>query len=409
MEVNIDRIIRDINLINSFNSTPGNGITRLTFTPEFMKAYNYITDELNKIGAEITICRAGCLRGRLKGKDPLKPPVMFGSHIDTVINGGRFDGIAGVVSALEVLRVFAENKISHSHPLDFVVFPEEEGTRFGIITAASSAWTGRLDLETLYKTKDSNEVSYRKAMELAGIIPEDESPLKKGAIKSMLELHIEQGAVLDKKGLSVGIVESIAGGKWIDLTVEGDAGHAGATPMPYRRDALQGAIRIIAELENIASTQMGPNTVGTCGFIDVKPGVGNVIPGKVNMIFDIRDSNPKNLKEMTKKINAFSKQICKERKLNFDMNERFYTPPVLISKHMIEVLDKCAEHRGIKTLKLMSGALHDSCNFSSITEIGMIFVPSKNGKSHCPEELTEWEDIKNGSNVLLDAVMELSK
>ncbi|MBW2058693.1 MAG: Zn-dependent hydrolase [Deltaproteobacteria bacterium] len=408
MEVNIDRIKKDLDTLNSFNMTPGKGITRLTFSPEYMKAYNYVIAQLEKIGAEVTICRAGCIRGRINGSDPAKPAVMSGSHIDTVLNGGPFDGQVGTLSALEVARVVVENEVSHTCPIDVVVFPEEEGVRFRFGMAASSTWAGSMELEKLYKTRDSEGVTYQEAMESAGIVVEDESQLVSENVKAMLEVHIEQSVILDRRGLSIGVVESIAGAKWCDLVITGKADHAGGTPMAYRRDALQGAARIIGALEDIAANQMGPHTVGTCGYIKVEPGVGNVIPGRVEMVFDLRDSKASNLEKMVAKIDQVAEGICRERGLGLEMSERFSIPPVEIPTYLADLIFRCAEKRGMKPLRMMSGALHDSCKLAPVTDIGMIFVPSKDGRSHCPEEWTELEDIKAGADVLLDAVVELA-
>jgi allantoate deiminase len=409
MEVDIARIRKDIEIINSFNSTPGNGITRLSFTPEYMGAYHYIINELRNIGAEVTICRGGCIRGRLTGSDPSKPAIMSGSHIDTVLNGGQFDGQLGSVAALEVTRIIVEKKVSHSHAIDVVIFPEEEGVRFGMAMASSSAWAGISDPENLYQSKDKNGVTYQEAMDVAGIIIDDIFPLEKGMIKAMLEIHIEQSVVLDQKGISVGIIESIAGARLYDVILEGQVNHAGGTPMSYRADALQGAARVITELEDIASNRIGANTVGTCGTLNISPGAMNVIPGRVDMTLDLRDSEDENLDMMSLKIKTYAEKICEDRNLKLIMNERFRVHPTQIPEYLINLLSDCANQRKIKSRKMMSGALHDSCKMASITDIGMLFVPSKDGRSHCPEEWTDFEHIELATNVLLDAVVQLAK
>jgi allantoate deiminase len=409
MEVNIDRMKKDMEISNSFNTTPGKGVTRLTFTPEYMGAYNYIVDELKKIGAEVTICRAGCIKGRLNGSDPSKPSVMSGSHIDTVLNGGQFDGQVGSVSALEAGRVIVENNRVHSHPIDIVIFPEEEGVRFSVGMAASSAWTGISNLDSLYRSKDKDGMTYQEAMEMAGIIVEDVLPLEQGKVKAMLEVHIEQSVVLDQEGLSVGIIEAIAGARVYDAVIEGKADHAGGTPMSYRNDALQGAVRVIAAVEDIAANGIGPNTVATCGCISVKPGAMNVIPGRVEMTFDLRDSEAENLETLPMKIRMFAENICKERDLKLSMSERFGVPPTRMPEYLVDLIRKCSDYRGIKSKTMMSGALHDSCKLAEVTDIGMIFVPSKEGRSHCPEEWTDFKHIKNASDILLDTILELAE
>ncbi len=409
MECNGDRIKRDLDFVNAHTTTPGQGITRLTWSPEYMAAYDYVIQEMKKIGAQVTICRAGCIRGRLAGSDPDKPAVMSGSHIDTVIKGGQFDGTVGTFAALEAARIIVQEKVSHSHPIDIVVFPEEEGSRFGIGLGASSAWTGGIELEKLFTAQDPEGVSYREAMEAAGVVVEDDSLLQSEKIKNMLEIHIEQSIVLDKEGLSIGVIESIAGLRWFNMVIEGTANHAGGTPMAYRNDAFQGAVRIIAEAENLATNKMGPHTVCTCGFVNIEPGSANVIPGRAEMIFDMRDSDMDNLTRLPRQLEAFAGEVCRERGLGLEMKERITVPAVAIKPYLSEMLLEKAKGRGIKAKGMMSGALHDSCKLADLTDIGMIFVPSVDGRSHCPEEWTEWEDIKLGADILLDAIIELSK
>ena len=409
MDCSKDRIQLDIDAINTFNATPGDGVTRLTWTPEYISAYQYVIDALENIGAQVTLCRAGCIRGRLPGGDPSLAAVMSGSHIDTVINGGRFDGVVGTVCALEAARVVVESDIPHRHPIDVVVFPEEEGSAFGMVLGGSSFWTGGIDPVEFDRFTNTEGRTFHEAMELAGVAVEDNSILTAGDVKAMIEVHIEQSVVLDRENISIGVIDSIAGLKWYDLVIEGTANHAGGTPMIYRRDAFQGAVRIISALEDIAANQMGPNTVGTCGSIELTPGAVNVIPGRVKMTFDLRDSDPANLKQMPKQIKTLARTICRERGLDFKMTERAGVEPVTIARHMVELISKNAEKRGIKTRAMMSGALHDSCKLSDITDIGMIFVPSKDGRSHCPEEWTDLEDIKLGADVLLDTILKLSE
>jgi allantoate deiminase len=225
----------------------------------------------------------------------------------------------------------------------------------------------------------------------------------------MIEVHIEQSVVLDHESISIGVIESIAGLRWYDLVIEGTANHAGGTPMAYRRDAFQGAVRVISALEDIAANKMGPDTVGTCGAVELTPGVINVIPGRVKMTFDLRDSDPANLRRMTKQIEDLAQAICRNRGLGFQMTERASVEPVIIPQHMVDLINQNADKRGIRTRGMMSGALHDSCKVADITDIGMIFVPSKDGRSHCPEEWTDLEDIKLGADVLLDTILKLAE
>jgi allantoate deiminase len=407
MRIQIERMEKDLEVINSFTATPGKGITRFTFSQEYMKARDYLIAELTKIGAKVSTTVAGNLRGRLEGREKGSPPVMVGSHLDSVFQGGRFDGVAGVVCALEVARVVSEENIVHRHPLDVVVFAEEEGSRFGSIMIGSRAWIGKLRSDDLLRLKDRDGISYAEAMERCGLVVDDSHVLSASTVKAMVELHIEQSLVLESEGIQVGVVEGINGIKQFSVTLRGVANHAGATPMGLRRDALQGAARIIAEVERIAAHEMGGNTVATVGYVSCEPGQANVIPGKVQFTVDIRDLAPKRLEEAVTRVYAQIEKTCGDRGLAFEITPRSDTPPVTLSKSLVSLIEEAARENSIKTLRMPSGALHDSSILPEITEVGMIFVPSKEGRSHCPEESTELSDLAAGAQILLAATMKL--
>jgi allantoate deiminase len=407
MGIQIERMEKDLEAVNSFTSTPGKGITRFTFSQEYMKARDYLIAELRKIGAKVSTTVGGNLRGRLEGREKGSPSVMVGSHLDSVFQGGRFDGVAGVVCALEAARVVSEDNIVHRHPLDVVVFAEEEGSRFGSIMIGSRAWIGKLRNDDLLRLKDRDGISYVEAMERCGLVVEDSHILSASVVKAMIELHIEQSLVLESKGIQVGVVEGINGIKQFMVTLSGVANHAGATPMGLRHDALQGAARIIAEVERIASHEMGGNTVATVGYVSCEPGQANVIPGKVQFTVDIRDLAPKRLEEAVTRVHAQIEKTCGDRGLAFEIAPRSDTPPVTLSKSLVSLIEEAAKENGIKTLRMPSGALHDSSILPEITEVGMIFVPSKEGRSHCPEESTELSDLAAGAQILLAAALKL--
>ena len=408
MKVQIDRIARDIEIINSFTATPGKGVTRFTFSEPYMQARAYVTEELQEIGARVATTIGGNLCGRIEGSATGLASVMTGSHIDSVLHGGRFDGVAGVVAALEVARVMAEEKLPHRHPVDVVVFAEEEGSRFGSVMIGSRAWVGKLALEDLHRLRDKDGVSYAAAMANAGLAPEDTMLLKPGMVKAMIELHIEQSLVLESKGLSVGVVEGINGIKQFVVTLTGVSNHAGATPMGFRHDALQGAVRAIAAVEEIAVGELGGNTVATVGMLICEPGQANVIPGKVQFTLDIRDLDSGRIDQAARRIMSVIQATCQARGLAFDIQPRSDTPPVRLSTEVVQLIEATACEKGIKTLRMPSGALHDSSILPEVTEVGMIFVPSKAGRSHCPEEDTDLQDIRAGAELLLGAVAKLA-
>jgi len=408
MGIQIDRIARDLDIINSFNATPGQGITRFTFSNPYMKARAYVSEELRKTGARVSTGAGGNLCGRLEGSIKGKPSVMTGSHLDSVLQGGRFDGAAGVAAGLEVARVMAEEKIPHRHPIDVVVFAEEEGSRFGSVMIGSRAWIGKLTREDLHRLKDSGGISYAAAMETAGLHPGDEPLLKSGMVKAMIELHIEQSLVLESKGLSIGVVEGINGIQQFLVTFTGVSNHAGATPMGLRHDALQGAVRAIAAVEEVVARDMGEQTVATVGMLTCEPGQANVIPGRVQFTVDIRDLDSTRIDHAAKGILSRIQTICRDRGLAFDIQPRSDTPPVHLSKELVRLIEETAQEKQIQVLRMASGALHDSSILPEVTEVGMIFVPSKAGRSHCPEEDTDLEDLRKGTELLLGAVVKLA-
>jgi len=246
-------------------------------------------------------------------------------------------------------------------------------------------------------------------MELSGLKIDDSGVLKAGDVKAMVELHIEQSVVLESGGFQIGVVEGINGIKQLQVSLRGVANHAGATPMGLRHDALQGAARIISAVEEIAAHEPGGHTVATVGFVHCEPGQANVIPGKVEFTVDIRDLDPKRLDEAVKRISEEIRKTCKDRGLAFEIAQRSDTPPVALSKNIVTLIEEAAATRKARYLRMPSGALHDSSILPEITEVGMIFVPSKEGRSHCPEEFTEIEDLATGAEILLDSVSKLAQ
>ena len=408
MRIRKDRIQKDLEAINAFNGTPGKGVTRFTFSGEYQGALSYVVEELHRIGVECTFVLGGNLRGRLTGLDPSGPGVMMGSHLDTVAHGGRFDGTAGVVAALEAARAIREGALPHRLPIDLVVFAEEEGGRFGWGLLGSSAWSGRITAGQLAHIKDREGVSYLEAMEGAEIKVLDSSTLNSDSLKAMLELHIEQGTILESRNVRIGVVEAIVGIKQVLVTIEGAANHAGTTPMNLRRDAMQGAARIIAAVETVAQ-QEGMAGMATVGQVICEPGQANVIPGLVRFSVDVRHSDEVRLEAMVAAIAHLAEAISKTRDLRCHIEVKAEAEPVEMSPGICDLIEKVARTEGVEPVRMASGAGHDTGIIAKIADAGMIFVPSKAGRSHCTEEFTKVEDIALGAEILLDTVLELAR
>jgi len=408
MIIQKERIQKDLDAINAFNGTPGKGITRFTFSKEYQGALSYVVEELRRIGVESSFAPGGNLRGRLAGSERSGPSVMMGSHLDSVAQGGRFDGTAGVVAALEAARAIREGLLLHRLPIDLVVFAEEEGGRFGWGLLGSSTWSGRMTAAQLAQIKDREGVSYLEAMESAGVKIPDSSVLNSHSLKAMLELHIEQGRILESRNASIGVVEAIVGIKQVLVTIEGEANHAGTTPMNLRQDAMQGAARIIAAVETVAQ-QEGMAGVATVGQVFCEPGQANVIPGLVRFSVDVRHSDEVRLEAMVAAVAHLAENLSKARKLRCHIEVKADAEPVRMTQQICDLIEKIARGKGVEPVRMESGAGHDTGIIAKISDAGMIFLPSQGGRSHCGEEFTKVEDIALGAEILLDAVIELAR
>lgn len=406
--VNLNRVIKDIETLSSFNATPGNGVTRLSFTKEDKMAREYIKQQMESAGLKVWEDGYSNLFGRREGKDPNAPVIMIGSHFDSVINGGAFDGAAGLVAALEVLRVFEEKNIETYYPIEVVAMNDEEGVRFGTGVSNSRAMVGLIDEEELDRVMDKDGVSLRRAMENFGITPDLKNAKRpEGSIKAFIELHIEQGPVLEDNNKDIGLVETIVGLDRYDVKVKGKSGHAGTTPMNNRKDALVTASKLILEINRIAK-EVGDGTVGTVGELEVSPNASNVIPGYVQFSVDVRSTKEENIKgvydEFLKEIDI----IKKEEDVDIEITKSLYIPPINMHKDIIDTMEEISSRLGYRYMRMNSGAGHDAMNMAKIAPTSMIFVPSKNGLSHHPDEWTDYEDLKKGIEVMLNTVLELS-
>ncbi len=408
MKVRKDRIQKDLDAINAFNATPGKGITRFTFSREYQGALSYVVGELQRVGVKCSFTSGGNLRGRLAGSEPSGPAVMMGSHLDSVAQGGCFDGTAGVVAAVEAARAIREGDLPHRLPIDLVVFAEEEGGRFGWGLVGSSTWSGRMTTAQLARIEDREGVGYVEAMERAGVNIQDATLLDSRSLKAMLELHIEQGRILESRNASIGVVEAIVGIKQVMVTLEGSADHAGTTPMSLRRDAVQGAARIIAAVETVAH-QEGMDGVATVGQVFCEPGQANVIPGLVRFSVDVRHSEESRLEAMVAAIAHVAESLSKARGLRCHIEVKAEAEPVKMTQEICDLIERIAREKGVEPVRMASGAGHDTGIIAKISDAGMIFVPSQGGRSHCAEEFTKVEEIALGAEILLETVLELAK
>lgn len=409
MEINIGRMMKDFENIISYTSTLGNGCTRFSYSQEDQKAREYLFAQMNEIGLDVKVDAIGNIRATYQ-KELNKPSIMIGSHHDTVKNGGKYDGLTGVLAALEIIKVLKEEEAELSRPIELVSFAEEEGSNFGITMLGSKVCTGKYDLEELKAIKNPEGKSvYEIAKEFELEIDHVERDiLQKGEVEAMIELHIEQGQVLESQQKSIGIVQAITGMKTYKITMDGDSNHAGTTPMNLRSDPMAGAAEIISHIQKTAKHGVLPTTVATVGKIECKPNISNVIPQKVEFYVDIRDVETEGVEIVSGRLAQKVKEVCKEYSLKGTIELVGESDTVKLSSHIIDQIEETAKEHGFDYLKLNSGAVHDTAMLSGLTEIGMLFIPSKGGKSHCLEEYTSEKDIKAGCDLLLNVVRKLA-
>lgn len=401
------RIEGHIYAISQFTATPQKGTTRLTYSHEDLQARNYIKAKMEECGLTISEDGLGNIFGKLEGTLKDAPSVLIGSHFDSVPNGGSYDGPAGVVAGLEVAALFARRNIKPKYPLEVMALIEEEGSRFGGGLMGSRGMTGLLSEEEFKNLKDKDGISTVEAMTKIGLDPSLPKARDPKTMKAFLELHIEQGPILEEKNIPIGVVEAIVGLTQLDVTVKGQAGHAGTTPMDRRSDALVTAAKIIAQLPGIAFEE-GEGTVITTGRLNVFPNGANVIPEKTVFSVDIRSGTEKNVLNVIEKtkelINSYSKDG-----IEISIEQPLYIQPKELSKDVRSLLKEKSSELGIPYCSINSGAGHDSMVFSDFTDVGLIFVPSKDGLSHCPEEWSDSYHLAQAVEILFETAKSLTE
>lgn len=408
MKANLSRIRKDLENLACFNATPGKGLTRFSLTPEDRGARDYLAGQLRQLDVNVYEDAAANLVGRREGADPSLPPVMIGSHFDSVRNGGNFDGQAGVVAALEILRCLEENNIRTAHPIEMIAMIEEEGGRFKSGVLASRAMALGLTLDELERHKDEDGISIAEAMTSFGFDPSRiaEARRNPGEVRAFLELHIEQGPLLEKEGVDLGIVSSIVGTDLLRVTVKGRPDHAGTTPMDLRLDALKTAAAVINQIPALAIEQ-GKGSVATVGTLSVRPGAPNIVPGEVEFTVDTRSLDASCINLMKKRITDSLEKISRDDGTTFQMDQLLKVDPVAMDEEIRQELQHQAEVLGFSWRTISSGAGHDAMVMAPVFPTAMVFVPSKGGRSHCPEEWTDYEDLQKGIELLYHTVISL--
>ena len=408
--INAKRFERNFNAISEFGALKGGGLTRLAFSKEDLEARKFLINLIEKNGFKLKIDNVGNIFAIYDdGCEVGAKPVCVGSHIDSVPNGGFYDGTLGVMAGLEALSSIKEAGIKLKRPLWLINFSCEESSRFKTATIGSKIISGKLSQQRLHELKDEDGISLFEAMSAAGFKPQnlDEAILKENSLHAYLELHIEQGPVLERSDISVGVVSGIAAPIRFEITIHGKADHSGATPMNMRNDALLAASHIIIAANKFAKNKK--TAVATVGYAHAKPGVLNVVPGEARLGVDLRDIDKASLEELNLELRNFVGELSHELKFSYEIRELSSDEPVKLSEHAINLLEDEAKKLGIKTLVLPSGAGHDAMNLTKLaSSVGMLFIPCMDGISHNTKEAINFKDAVAATKILTNALIRLS-
>lgn len=407
LSIDFDRLKSDIHTLAEIGSEKDQGITRTAFSDGDMAGRAWLQGRIEDAGIEVYQDGAANLHGRLNWQDKT-PSVMTGSHIDTVPNAGHLDGALGVLCGLEALRVIKENNIELKRPLELVAFSDEEG-RFGGMFG-SQALSGNITPDWIHSARDLDNISLTEAMKAQGLNAIDALTASRSpdSVHAFVELHIEQGPILDQASLPIGVVEGICGLRRWEVTLDGVANHAGTTPMNMRNDAFHGLVEFSGEINRILEEHGAAFSVATIGRVELFPGAANVVPGKAVFALEFRDLNERVLDDLSEAFQRTLSALARRRGLMFSYEVLSVLAPVACDGVVQSIIKRTAKNLGLETKKMPSGAAHDTQQMARIARTGMIFVPSKSGRSHSAAEWTDWHDINSGANVLLNTLLQLA-
>jgi N-carbamoyl-L-amino-acid hydrolase len=404
MKINRTRLDESIQELGRIGETPRGGLTRLALTDDDKRARDRMVAWMRDAGLRVTVDRMGNVFGERAGTEA-RPPVMMGSHVDSVPTGGKYDGQLGVLCGLEVIRALEDHGVRTRHPVALAIFTNEEGARFQPAMIASGVMAGKIALEDAYNARDRDGVRLVDELERIGYLGPE--PCVARPFRAYLELHIEQGPFLEEEGLSVGVVEGIVAISWSRLTIHGVQDHAGPTPMRIRHDALVAAAEVVTGVRRIA-VELGGDVVTTVGTVHVSPNIVNAIPGRVVLSIDVRDPKNETLERARARVDAVVREACQREGVPYELEHYWQVPYTPFHPEVVATVERAAKAAGARYRRIRSGAGHDAQYMAALGPTGMIFVPSRAGRSHCEEEFTPMDDIEHGANTLLLALLELA-
>jgi N-carbamoyl-L-amino-acid hydrolase len=406
LTIKMDRLKEMINISAGIGTLSKGGLCRLTLSDEDKEMRDIFVGWLEDNRLQVRVDDFGNIYGRREGRIKDAAPVMVGSHLDTQPEGGRFDGILGVLCALEAIQVLNDHQIETDRPIEIINFTNEEGTRFEPALLGSGAVTGIFSEEYVFGRTDRAGKTFGEELKRIGYAGSKAARLAN--VHRFVELHVEQGPVLERDKITIGAVEGVQGMTWLEVKVTGEADHAGPTPMPMRKDALVAASKMITAIQE-AAFEVDEAATTTVGRIEISPNSINCVPGQVIFSIDVRHFDNalkvKTVELVTDKIT----QIAASEKVGLEITKLWDIDATHFSQDILEKVIAGADAHGYSSKRMISGAGHDAKYMNDIVPSAMIFVPSVNGKSHCQEELTYWEDIEKGANVLLYVVNELAQ
>ena len=406
MEINKARLKERMDAINGIAVTEDGGMMRLALSDADKKARDLLVQWMKEAEMTVQVDDMGTIYGIMKGADPKALPICIGSHMDTQPNGGRYDGLFGVMAGLEAILSIRESGEMTRSDLILADWTNDEGARFVPPMLASGTVAGQFEAEWVYAKEDTEGLTYKEELQRIGYMGKKENRLTKA--KAYLEPHIEQGPVLDAKGKRAGIVTGALGITGLDVTVKGEANHAGSTPMSLRRDALEAAAHAIVRIqENCRS--FGEPAVITNGIIHAAPASKNIVPGEAYFSIDLRYHTDEGIARLEAQTRGIIEDTCREHGTEVTIEPYWKAKPTAFHKAVVQCVEEAVKERGLDAMQIISGAGHDAVFISDIIPTGMIFVPSIKGMSHCPQENTKWEDLAEGTALTADVIRKLDE
>jgi len=406
LRINSDRLWQSLMEMAQIGATEKGGCNRQALTDEDGKGRDLFVGWCRQIGCSITVDAMGNIFARRDGRNNDLAPILAGSHLDTQPTGGKFDGVFGVLAGLEVLRTLADADVVTEAPLEVAAWTNEEGSRFAPAMMGSGVWCDVHDIDTVYATTDKAGKSVGDELQRIGY--RGEIPARARPLKAAFEVHIEQGPILEREGLQIGVLNGIQGLRWYDLVIDGDACHAGPTPMDSRKDPFMAAAPIFAGCYALAESQ-GPWGRATFGDIRAEPGSRNTVPERLVVAVDLRHPDATVLDQMDREFRGLVARECEARGLEYRVEEIWHMPVTGFAPQCVQAVRAATEMLGYSHMEMVSGAGHDSLNLATVVPTGMIFVPCEDGISHNEIENAKPEDLEAGCNVLLHAMLAMDE